>query len=86
MLVNIPKIKTKTPRSFTIIEEYHTIVKRYETLRPKTATTTRFFKKYAKGKCTAQPIGINTFRNFPKEIATELKLPDSKLYTGNYKN
>lgn len=38
---------------------------------------------YSEGKCTIQPVGINTFGTFPKKIAKLLNLDDDHLYTGH---
>jgi hypothetical protein len=43
----------------------------------------RFFLFYNNGKCTRQPVGINTFGQLPSKIAAYLTLEDPKTYTGH---
>jgi hypothetical protein len=83
LLVKINNTKNKIPRSFTIHGPFYDIVKKYEVLRSPKAKTDRFFHNYQKGKCTAQPIGINKFGAMPKEIAKFLDLPEPESYTGH---
>lgn len=80
-LVNIPKNKTDTPRSFTICDNYYDIVKKYINLRP-AGNLTRFFVCYRNGKCIRQPIGEHKFPHFPRQIAEFLNLDDPGSYTG----
>lgn len=82
-LVNVPDTKTKVSRQFSISGPYYEIVKKYIKLRPSHTTTTNFFLNFQKGKCTVQTIGINKFRNFGKDIAKYLKLPNAEKYTGH---
>ena len=42
-----------------------------------------FFVYYNNGKCSSQVVGKNTFGNIPFKIATYLKLPNPKDYTGH---
>lgn len=70
-------------RSFTVIDEFYDIYKRYVAVRPKDTDINRFFSNICNGKCTKQVIGINKFGNMPKDVATYLKLPDPQLYTGH---
>lgn len=50
-------------------------------LRPANVGHRRFFLKYVKGKCTRNPVGINSFGKIPAAIARFLELPNPKLYT-----
>lgn len=82
--VTIPKANTKTneKNSFVIRGPMLDIVRKYENLRPATATSDRFFLNYQKGRCTVQNIGKGKFYKMPNRIAEYLKLPDAHLYTG----
>lgn len=93
-LVHVRKeyTKTNTERLFTISQDtrddYFQIVTKYLALRLKVNFnkknhTTRLFLNYQKGRCTSQPIGINKFRSFPKEVAMFLNFPNPHKYTGN---
>lgn len=87
--VLIPNTKTKQPREFTISEgsingvNLLEVIRKYINLRPKNINHLRFFVAYRKGKCTSQPVGINTFGTMPKKIAEFLNLPQSEEYTGH---
>lgn len=87
--ITIPNTKTKIQRIFTIsegdIEGVNLIefVRNYIRLRPKHATNNRFFLGYRNGKCNIQPIGINTFADIPKRIATFLGLQNPDQFTGH---
>jgi len=85
-LVYLRETKTECPRAFTISDDYFDIVEKYINLKPKTnVKTTKFFLSYRNGKCTRQPIGINKFSDFPKEIATYLNLENPESYNkGNH--
>ncbi len=52
-------------------------------MRPPGTSHNRFFIYYRSGKCTKQPIGINTFASMPKRIATFLGLENAARYTGH---
>lgn len=52
-------------------------------LRPVDVVHNRFFLYYDKGKCTRQPVGINSMGKVPNTIATWLELPQPELYTGH---
>ena len=56
---------------------------KYASLRPQHINHRRFFIFYKNGKCSTQPRGTNTFGKIPSIIASYLKLPDIKLYTGH---
>lgn len=83
LLVKIPNTKNKIPRSFIIDGPFYDVVKKYEALRTTKTKNNHFFQNYQKGKCTAQPIGINKFGAMPKEVAKFLGLPDADCYTGH---
>ncbi|XP_026326762.1 uncharacterized protein LOC113235316 [Hyposmocoma kahamanoa] len=83
LLIKINNTKNKVPRSFAIHGPFYDIVKKYEALRTDKAKSDRFFQNYQKGRCVAQPTGINKFGAMPKEIAKFLNLPDPDLYTGH---
>lgn len=82
--IKIPDSKSKKPRSFTIIgEKYINLYRKYTSLRPQAMESRRFFLKFQKGKCYRMVMGIHTISNVPKTVATYLKLPNSKDYTGH---
>lgn len=83
LLVHIPNTRTQQPRSFVISGEFKMIVEKYLALRPANLTHSRLFLNYQRGKCTAQPIGINKIGQYPKNIAQYLDLPNPELYTGH---
>lgn len=87
--VVIPDTKTNTSREFFItvgnivgINLVETI-RNYVGLRPKNCSNDRFFLAYRTGRCTNQPIGINTIGSMPKIIAEFLGLPNAKEFTGH---
>lgn len=85
----IPNTKTKISREFFVTSgnidgvNLVTIVRKYSTLRSKSCGHQRFFVGYRAGKCTTQPIGINTIGSVPRLIAEFLELPNPKQYTGH---
>lgn len=81
--ITIPTTKTNISRTFTVEGEYYEIIKKYASLRPENAESSRFFLNYQKGKCTKQVIGKNKVAACPKQIAEFLNLPDSGEYTGH---
>jgi len=83
VLVKIPKTKNDKPRSFIITEDFYQIYKKYVALRPSDVESKRFFFNFKKGKCSKQVIGINTIANFPKIVATYLKLEKPENYTSH---
>lgn len=88
LLIHLPYTKTHKKRSFTILNKGFGInpldlYRKYINLRPKNGKSTRLFLGYRGGKCTVQPIGINSFGKMPAMIATFLKLENSKMYTGH---
>lgn len=56
------------------------IVRKYMSLR--NGKNDRFFVNYRSGKCTSQPVGVNTIGAMPKKIAKYLNIPDCEQYTG----
>ncbi len=88
ILVNILDTKTYVDRQFVVNEgivpnvNLLHIIRKYMSLRT-TTKTDRFFVGYRAGKCTAQPVGINTVGAIPKKIAQFLGLPNPALYTGH---
>lgn len=84
------KITNKSqPRSFIINNDpnseldFLSLFRKYMSLRPKHAGTSRFFIQYTNGKCTTHVMGKNTFGKIPSRIAEYLKLPDHASYTGH---
>lgn len=86
-LVTVKASKTHTNRIFTIVDNEQktllSLIKRYISLRPVHTQHKRFFIFYKNGKCSTQPIGVNTFSKLPSIIATFLKLEQPHLYTGH---
>lgn len=86
--VVIPSTKTYISRVFVIsplkVKEVNflDIVRKYIKLRPKVPHD-RFFLGYKNDKCTKQAIGVNTIGDYPKVIATFLKLTDPRSFTGH---
>jgi len=83
LLVKILKTKNDKPRSFIITEDFYQIYKKYVALRPSDVESKRFFLNFKKGKCSKQVMGINTIANFPKIVATYLKLEKPENYTSH---
>jgi integrase len=89
MKIMLPITKTKVPREFTVTKgnfkdlNLVDMVRKYATLRPSHTPHARFFINYKKGRCTVQPVGINTFGGLPSKIAIFLELPSAKEYTGH---
>lgn len=84
LVIKIKDTKTKVPRTFTILENFYLdFYRKYTALRPANVTYRRFFLKYVKGKCTRNPVGINTFGKIPAAVAQFLQLPNPHLYTGH---
>ena len=52
-------------------------------LRPAGDFSDRFFIQYHTGKCTRQPMGRHKIGEVPQQIASYLKLPKVKRYTGH---
>lgn len=84
LIIKISDTKNKVPRNFTIVEKFYLdFYRKYMALRPANVRHQRLFLKYAKGKCTRNPVGINSFGKMPAAIAEFLQLPNSILYTGH---
>lgn len=80
-VVKYAEDRTNEIRTITIENDYAKRVQKYKKLRPSKVTHNRFFLTYHKGKCTAQPIGIQKFRSAPKAIATFLNVENAETYT-----
>jgi integrase len=88
LLVSIADTKTNISRKFTIIKEGFcasavSLCKKYILLRPKGLPHRRFFLRYINEKCTVEAVGINTLAKVPFKVASFLKLPNAKTYTGH---
>lgn len=83
LLIKIPVNKTNKPRSFTVTGDYLNYFRKYSALRPPNVSDRRFFLAYRNGKCCKQVVGIHKFGSIPQEIASYLKLPNAKEYTGH---
>ncbi|KAJ8915324.1 hypothetical protein NQ315_008208, partial [Exocentrus adspersus] len=84
LLIKIEHTKTMKPRSFTITGDvYLKLYRKYAALRPLDIDNPRFFVKYKDGKCHRQVVGIHKLSSTAQEVATFLKLPNLKLYTGH---
>lgn len=71
-------------RSFTIVEEnFINIYRKYAALRPEGMNDKRFFLTYRNGKCIRSMMGIHSIGSAPREVASYLKLPNWKEYTGH---
>lgn len=85
LVITLHDTKTKKKRVFTVGSECngYEIYHKYLRLRPKQVKHNRFFIYYNHGKCTIQPVGINSFAKIPQRVAEYLKLPDAYSYTGH---
>lgn len=89
LIVKIPTSKTNKPRCFIIGTETRDmknmveIYRKYVSLRSPATAHNRLFVSYNNGKCSVQPIGINTFGKIPSQIASYLKLLNPHEYTGH---
>lgn len=87
VVIKIGNTKTGGPKSFTIVEENEMsalqMYRKYAALRPKGLKEQRFFLCYRNGRCTAQPVGKNTFGSIPSKVAKYLGYADAKEYTGH---
>ncbi|KAJ8910064.1 hypothetical protein NQ315_013319 [Exocentrus adspersus] len=59
------------------------LYRKYLNLRPKHVDHRRLLIYYKSGKCTVQPVGINTLYSIPKKIAACLGLPKPNSFTGH---
>lgn len=80
LIVTVP-LRTKN-QSFSIVDNFYTICKKYINLRAQNTKTTSFFLSYQNGKCFSQTIGVNTLGAMGKTIAKFLNLPNPHNYTG----
>lgn len=87
LVVHIRDTKNYKPRTFTVVPDgvvnCVALYNKYISLRPKNVKCNKLFLFYRGGKCSCQPVGINTFGKFPMEIAKYLDLPDVSQYTGH---
>lgn len=84
--IRVEHTKTNIIREFTITDgnaNFLTIFRKYSSLRNSTTDHDRFFVSYRNGKCTKQPVGVNTIGGIPKIIAEYLKLKNPEMYTGH---
>jgi integrase len=87
LMIKIPKSKTG-PRSFVPVgcQDDHLngliYFRKYLQLRPENAPS-RLFLYFKGGRCTRQPIGINTIAKYPKMIAEFLDLPHPEKFTSH---
>jgi hypothetical protein len=93
LIVSIPDTKTGVSRKFTILEEGFSIntvekCRKYMSLRPKKLSIERFFLRYAKQKCTSQPVGINTLSKVPSIVfeSGERRSLYRPLYEAHFNN
>jgi hypothetical protein len=54
-----------------------------EDIRPSHTKHERLFVFYRNGKCSTQPVGINTFGKIPSDIAKYLGLTNPHEYSGH---
>jgi integrase len=87
--ITLPNTKTKITREFAItdgniqgISCLH-LFRKYMDSRPSQTKHDRFFLTYRGGKCTQQPVGVNTIGGIPKKVATALGLSEPANYTGH---
>lgn len=52
-------------------------------MRPSNCDHRRVFVNYQAGKCTKQPVGVDTFGKIPSKIATYLQPPNLATYTSH---
>jgi integrase len=87
--ITLPNTKTKITREFAITDgniqgiSCFDLFRKYMDLRPSQTKHDRFFLTYRGGKCTQQPVGVNTIGGIPKKIATALGLSEPANYTGH---
>jgi hypothetical protein len=72
--ITLPNTKTKITREFAITDgniqgiSCLDLFRKYMDLRPSQTKHDRFFLTYRGGKCTQQPVGVNTIGGIPKNI------------------
>lgn len=84
-IVTLSETKTKRKRIFAITNDCngYDILKKYKQLKPPNVKYSRFLIFYKSGKCTVQPIGIQSISKVPQKIAAFLELSDHQMYTGH---
>ncbi|PSN32865.1 hypothetical protein C0J52_10303, partial [Blattella germanica] len=69
LVVHIRDTKNYKPRTFTVVPDgvgnCVALYNKYISLRPKSVKCNKLFLFYRGGKCSCQPVGINTFGKFP---------------------
>lgn len=81
--IEIPETKTYTSRAFLITDQsWVKIIEDFLRLRGNIENE-RFFVQCRYGNATNQPFGHNSISQFPKKIATFLKLPHPERFTGH---
>lgn len=86
--IDIVDSKSDNSRQFVITENFMNnsnllaLIRKYMSLRT-VRVHDRFFVGYRSGKCTSQPVGVNTIGAIPKKIAKYLGLQDVEYYTGH---
>ncbi|CAH1967165.1 unnamed protein product [Acanthoscelides obtectus] len=89
LLVTIRDKENKIQRAFTVSEtandsgNFLETYRKYVLLRPPDCDHRRFFVFYKNYKCSKQVVGKNMFGQIPFKVATFLKLPNAKEYTGH---
>ena len=87
VLIKVQETKTGGSKSFTIVEKNEMnaleLYRKYAVLRPKGLKELRFFLCYWNRRCTAQPVGKNTFGGVPSKVANFLGYANAKEYTGH---
>ncbi|XP_066256697.1 protein tramtrack, alpha isoform-like isoform X6 [Euwallacea similis] len=74
----------KKSRTCTISEaRFLEICRKYICLRPAGMNNSRFFIRYADGKCFRSPMGIHKIGGVPREVARYLNLPNWEAFTGH---
>ncbi|XP_031332906.1 uncharacterized protein LOC116163191 [Photinus pyralis] len=82
--IQIPDSKTNKTRSFTVIgAHYIGIYRKYVNVRPANMNNSRFFLKFAKGKCHRAVMGIHFIGEICRKVASYLNLKNPKEYTGH---
>ena len=76
--IEINGSKNEVLKRFTINTEFYDVVKKYISLRPGRAPPNRFFVGYRNGKCTIQPVGLNTFYEQSRVVANYLGLMEHR--------
>ena len=89
VVVNVLNTRKNGTRHFVITDqsdrelEFLGIFRKYVGLRPKDSKCNRFFLGFRNGKCSNQPVGINSLGAVPWKIAKYLNLQDPASFTGH---